>query len=161
MTHLLKTKIVVSDVDMTEHLGLHDTLECTFAEESFWTGANTGVRNGFRAWILGAIQAFGMLKGQRYAFFQSKDDQDQYLLFGVGIKDFSDMDETPLEMVPYIKPFTRKGGYLLEIRKREIGDPEEYHHELRHYVLPFLFAFDQMNNFALNKDLISFFTSHY
>ena len=51
--------------------------------------------------------------------------------------------------------------YLLEIRQREIGDPEQYQHELRHYVLPFLFGFDQVPNFVVNKDLITFFTSNY
>jgi hypothetical protein len=161
MTALLKTKIVASDVDMTEHLGLHDTLECGFTEQSFWGGANQGVKNGFRALILAVIQSFGMLKGQRYSFFQSQDDETQYLLFGVGIKDIADVENDPIEMVPYIKPFTRKGGYLLEIRQREISDPEQYGHELRHYVLPFLFAFDQIPNFEVSKDLITFFTSNY
>ena len=132
MTHLLKTKITLSDVDMTEHLGLHDTLECGFGDQAFWGGASDAVKNGFRAWILAVIQSFGMLKGQRYAFFQSQDDQNQYLLFGLGIKEISDSEDSPIEMVPYVKPFTRKGGYLLEIRQREIGDPEQYQHELRH-----------------------------
>jgi len=64
-------------------------------------------------------------------------------------------------MVPYIKPFTKKGTYLLEIRQRELSDPDQYAHELRHYVLPFLFAFDSMPNFHLSKELITFFTSNY
>ena len=101
------------------------------------------------------------MKGKRYAFFQSQDDQNQYLLFGLGLKEISGADESPIEMVPYAKPFTRKGGYLLEIRQREISDPEQYHHELRHYALPFLFGFDQVPNFNVNKELITFFTSNY
>ena len=160
MTQLLKTKIVPNETDMTEHLGLHDTLECGFGNKEFWTGANQGAKTGFRQWILAVIQSFGMLKGQRYAFFQAKDADEQYLLFGVGVSELPGSDQT-LSMVPYLKPFTRKAGYLLEIRKRELGDPDQYHHELRHYVLPFLFAFDQMQNFSLNKELISFFTSNY
>ena len=102
-----------------------------------------------------------MLKGRRYAFFQSKRDSDQYLLFGVGVTDLPDAKGLPLVMVPYVKPFTRKGGYLLEIRQREINDPEQYHHELRHYVLPFLFGFDQVPNFEVSTELITFFTSSY
>ncbi len=64
-------------------------------------------------------------------------------------------------MVPYIKPFTLKGGYLLEVRKQEIGDPDQYHHELRHYLLPFLFAFDKIPNFNVNVETITFFTTSY
>ena len=160
MTQLLKTKITVSDVDMTEHLGLHDTLEGGCSDQDFWSDANVRAKEGFRELVLTVIRSFGMLKGKRYSFFQSEDDKDQYLLFGVGIGDLGEEDE-PIEMIPYIKPFTRKGGYLLEVRKRDIGDPDQYYYELRHYVLPFLFAFDQIQNFNVSKDLITFFTSNY
>ncbi len=161
MTQLLKTKIAPNDTVMTEHLGLHDTLECGFGDTDFWQGAKEAAKVGFRQWILAVIQSFGMLKGQRYAFFQAKEGEEQYLLFGVGVAELPDSDTETMAMVPYLKPFTRKAGYLLEIRKRELGDPEQYYHELRHYVLPFLFAFDQMPNFSVNKETISFFTSNY
>lgn len=161
MTHLLKSKITLSDVDMTDHLGLHDTLEGGFVEEEFWESANEAVRRGFTQLVLSVIRSFGVLKGQRYAFFQSNEDEEQYLLFGVGIAELDGSDDGAIEMVPYMKPFTRKSGYLLEIRKRELGDPDQYFHELRHYVLPFLFAFDQIQNFAVSKDLMTFFTSGY
>ena len=42
-----------------------------------------------------------------------------------------------------------------------IGDAEAYHHELRHYTLPFLFAFEQMHKFRVRQELVSFFTSAY
>lgn len=161
MTQLLKTQINPSPQDMTEHLGLHDTLEGTFGNEDFWSGANIGVKSGFKKWVMQVVQSFGMLKGQRYAFFQSKESKNQFLLFGMGFATLPDSDDEPMEMVPYIKPFTLKAGYLLEIRNREMGDPEEYAHELRHYVLPFLFGFDQMREFKISKELISFFTSGY
>lgn len=160
MTELLKSKITASDVDMMEHLGLHDTLEGSFADEDFWLAANALAREGFRELILSIIRSFGMMKGKRYAFFQSQEDPDSYLLFGVGIGDLGEGDED-IEMIPYIKPFTRKGGYLLEIRKRDLGDPDQYYYELRHYVLPFLFAFDGIQNFQVKKELMSFFTSNY
>jgi hypothetical protein len=161
MTHLLKTEITLSELDMTERLGLHDTLECGYSNGDFWDGANTAARSGFRQFILTVIQSFGMLHGKRYAFFQSKSDKDQFLLFGVGINQLPEPDEDGLELIPYIKPFTRKSGYLLEIRHREIGDRDQYHHELRHYVLPFLFAFDQIPNFNVNSETITYFTSNY
>jgi len=107
------------------------------------------------------VQAFGMLKGQRHAFFQSEDHQEHYLLFGLGLSHLPETSDEPIRMVPYLKPFTRKGTYLLEIRRRDIGDAEKYHHELRHYTLPFLFAFDQMKQFEIRKELVSFFTSGY
>lgn len=161
MTQLLKTKIQLVDLDMTEHLGVHDTLEGEFKDTGFWRTANQNARAGFRQWVLSAVQAFGMLKGQRYAFFQSEDDRDQYLLFGLGVSALPTAPDQPIRMVPYIKPFTRKVGYLLEIRKRELTNQEEYHHELLHYVMPFLFAFDQMKDFKLSKDLLQFFNSRY
>jgi hypothetical protein len=160
-TQLLKTKIHLMDTDMSEHLGLHDTLEGQFKDGDFWKAANPNARTGFRQWVLGTVQAFGMLKGQRYAFFQSDDDQDQYLLFGLGVASLPATADEPMRMVPYVKPFTRKVGYLLEIRKRELSNQEAYHHELLHYVMPFLFAFDQMKDFKVGKDLLQFFNSRY
>lgn len=161
MTQLLKTEIAPSDMDMSERLGLHDTLECGFANDDFWNTANISARNGFQQLILTVIQSFGMLKGKRYAFFQSKSDKELFLLFGLGLGELPVGEEGPISMVPYIKPFTLKGGYLLEVRKHEIGDPDQYHSELRHYILPFLFAFDQIPNFNVNSETISFFTTNY
>jgi hypothetical protein len=161
MTHLLKTRIKLLDTDMTEHLGLHDTLEGDFQDAEFWKGANIAAKNGFKQWVLGVVQAFGMLRGQRYAFFQSEDNKEQYLLFGLGLPSLEGLKQEPVRLVTYIKPFTRKGTYLLEVRKRDIGETDEYHHEILHYTLPFVFAFDQMRDFKLNSELVSFFTSHY
>lgn len=161
LTSLLKGRIRPVDMDMSEHLGLHDTLEGEFRNEDFWTGANTAAKSGFLRWVMDVVQAFGMLKGQRHAFFQSQDDPQQYLLFGLGLSHLPENSADPIRMVPYLKPFTRKGTYLLEIRRRDIGDSEEYHHELRHYTLPFLFAFDKMKEFEIRKELVSFFTSTY
>jgi len=67
----------------------------------------------------------------------------------------------PLVMVPYMKPFTRKANYLLEVRKRDMGDTQAYYHELVHYVLPFLYAFDQMKEFKIGKELLIFFNTRY
>jgi hypothetical protein len=161
MTRLLKTKIKQVDLDMTEHLGLHDTLEGGFKDGDFWARANVAARNGFVQWVMDVVKAFGMLKGMRHAFFQSVDAPEHYLLFGLGLSHLPEASDEVIRMVPYLKPFTRKGQYLLEIRKRDIGDPEQYHHELCHYTLPFLFAFDQMEEFELRKELVSFFTSTY
>lgn len=161
MTQLVKAKISLSDLDMTDHLGMHDTLESTFKNEEFWRGANAAARRGFTQWILGAVQVFGLPKGRRYAFFQALEHKDIYLLFGMGMADFPASLDTPIEMRPYMKPFTRKAGYLLEIRARELRNPEEYKQELRHYVLPFLFAFDGMKNFKLIPELVSFFAGKY
>jgi hypothetical protein len=161
MTALLRTKIRPVDTDMTPHLSLHDTLEGEFKDPEFWKMSNSHVKSGFRQWVLAAIQAFGMLKGQRYAFFQSESDKDQYLLFGLGVSSIPTIPGAPIVMVPYIKPFARKAGYLLEIRKRELGDPKEYHHELMHYVMPFLYAFDQLKEFRVSRDLIQYFNGRY
>lgn len=162
MTALLKAKIKLVETDMSTHLGLHDTLEGNFRDEDFWKGANVSVKTAFIKWIMDVVQAHGMLRGQRYAFFQSENNKEQYLLFGLGISRLPNAtNNDPIRMVPYLKPFTRKGTYLLEIRKRDIGDAEEYYHELLHYTLPFLFAFDQMHNFNIRKELTSFFTSKY
>jgi len=160
MTELLKTKIKPVDMDMTENLGLHDTLEGDFREDDFWKPANAAAKRGFNEWVFSVIQAFGMLKGNRYAFFQN-EKSPMFLLFGMAVPSVDAIKEDSIRLVPYIKPFTMKGSYLLEIRKREIGDVDEYNHELRHYVLPFLFAFDGMRDFSLNKELVSFFTSNY
>jgi hypothetical protein len=161
LSQLVKYKIALSDMDMTEHLGVHDTLECEFQDPEFWKEASEAVRQGFRHWILGAVQAFGMLKGQRYACFQSQTDKDQFLLFGVGVSALPKEPGQPMVMVPYVKPFTRKANYLLEVRKREIGDAQSYHHELVHYVIPFLYAFDQMKDFRIAKELLVFFNTRY
>lgn len=161
MTHLLKTEINLSDIDMSGYLNLHDTLECGYNNEEFWGGANIRVRNGFRKWILTAIQCFAMMRGQRHAFFHSMDNEEQFLLFGLGLIKLPESEFDPVEMMPFIKPFTKKAGYLLEIHKRDFGDPDQYHHELRHAVLPFLFGFDQLRDFPVEKELITFFTSNY
>jgi len=161
LSQLVKHKIAMSDMDMTEHLGVHDTLECEYRDTVFWKDASQGVRHGFKHWILGTVQAFGMLKGLRYACFQSQSDKDQFLLFGVGVSALPKDPGQPMVMVPYLKPFTRKANYLLEVRKRDIGDNESYHHELVHYVLPFLYAFDQMKDFKIAKELLVFFNTRY
>jgi len=161
ISQLVKQKVVLCDTDMTEHLGVHDTLECEFRETAFWKDAHEAVRQGFRQWILGAVQAFGMLKGMRYATFQSQTDKDQFLLFGLGVSALPQAGGKPLVMVPYMKPFTRKANYLLEVRKRDMGDTQAYYHELVHYVLPFLYAFDQMKEFKIGKELLIFFNTRY
>jgi len=161
MTHLLKSKIKQVETDMSGQLGLHDTLEGEFRDQEFWRGVNVAGKTGFIRWVMDVVQAFGMLKGQRYAFFQSEDDKELYLLFGLGFTELPDGSTEPIRMIPYIKPFTRKGTYLLEIRKRDIGDSEQYYHELLHYTLPFVFAFDQMPDFNIRNELTSFFTSRY
>ena len=161
LSQLVKHKIALSDMDMTEHLGVHDTLECEFQDSVFWKDASEAVRQGFKHWILGAVQAFGMLRGLRYACFQSQTDKDQFLLFGVGVSTLPKDPGQPMVMVPYLKPFTRKANYLLEVRKREIGEAQAYHHELVHYVLPFLYAFDQMKDFKIAKELLVFFNTRY
>ena len=160
LTQLLKAQVALPDMDMSEHLSLHDTLEGNFHDEVFWDRANQGTRNGFRHWILGVIQSFGIPRGRRYVMAQRKDDDSQLLLFGMGVDTISE-DTQDLTLVPYIKPFTRKSGYLLEIRRRDLGTDEEYHQQLRHALMPFLFAFDQMRDFKVNRDLVSFFTSAY
>lgn len=162
MTQLLKAKVKLVETDMSTHLGLHDTLEGNFRDQEFWTGANVAVKTAFIKWIMDVVQAHGMLRGLRYAFFQSEEDKEHYLLFGLGISEMPNATNSdPIRMIPYIKPFTKKGTYLLEIRKRDIGDADSYFHELLHYTMPFLFAFDQMREFEIRKELTSFFTSKY
>lgn len=161
LSQLVKQKITLTDMDMTEQLGVHDTLECEFRDTAFWQSASQAVRDGFKLWILETVQAFGMLKGHRYACFQSQTDKDQYLLFGLGVSAMPAEIGKPMLMVPYLKPFTRKASYLLEIRKRDIGNADAYHHELVHYVIPFLFAFDQMKEFKVSKELLTWFNNRY
>ena len=91
---------------------------------------------------------------------QRKTDDSQLLLFGMGVDTLGE-DAASLTLVPYLKPFTRKSGYLLEIRRRDLGTDEEYHQQLRHAVMPFLYAFDQMRDFKVSRELVSFFTSAY
>lgn len=160
LTQLLKAEVALPEMDMSEHLGLHDTLEGKFHDEVFWDRANQGTKNGFRHWILGVIQSFGIPRGRRYVMAQRKTDDSQLLLFGMGVDTFGE-DPGTLTLVPYLKPFTRKSGYLLEIRRRDLGTDEEYHQQLRHAVMPFLYAFDQMRDFKVSRELVSFFTSAY
>ncbi len=161
MTQLLKGKIKLVETDMSAYLGLHDTLEANFKDEEFWSGANVAAKTSFIKWVMDVVQGFGMLRGQRYAFFQSESNNEQYMLFGLGLSHLPETSDEPVRMMPYLKPFTRKGTYLLEIRKRDIGDPESYYHELIHYTLPFLFAFDQMPEYNIRQELTSFFTTKY
>jgi hypothetical protein len=161
LSQLVKYKVALCDMDMSEQLGVHDTLECEFKETAFWGDASDAVRQSFRQWILGAVQAFGMIKGMRYACFQSQTDKDQFLLFGLGVSDLPRDVGQPIVMVPYLKPFTRKASYLLEVRKRDMGDTQAYYHELVHYVIPFLYAFDQMKEFKIGKELLNFFNTRY
>ena len=72
-----------------------------------------------------------------------------------------EVGEDPIRMVPYMKPFTRKAGYLLEIRQRSLAEPERYHAELRHYVLPFLFGFDQVPGLEVPRPLRDFINTAY
>jgi hypothetical protein len=161
LNQLAQHKIALTEIDMTEHLGVHDTLECQFLDMAFWQAASHTVRDGFRHWILGAVQAFGILKGHRFATFQSQTDKDQYLLFGLGISGMPTAPHQPIVMVPYLKPFTRKASYLLEIRRRDIGNLQAYYHELVHYVIPFLYAFNQMKDFKVSTELVEFFNNRY
>lgn len=161
MTTLLDSSIILSEREVSARLGVHDTLECNFSNDKFWTGANLATKKGFRSWILSVIHSFGMIKGQRFALFESKDFPGHYLLFGAGVPAIPENENEPFELVPYIKPLVEKEGELLEIRHREINDEKQYNYELSHYTLPFLFAFDKMPHFELAKELISFFTSKY
>ena len=161
VTKLLKAKIRPVDLDMSSYLGPHDTLEGEFKDAAFWKGCNVNARRNFVELVLAVVQSVGMLKGQRYSFFQSDADNELYLLFGLALPNVEDISEDPITMVPYIKPFTRKGTYLLEIRKRDINDPEEYYHELVHYTLPFIYGLDQMDEFKVGKELLAFFNTRY
>lgn len=161
LTRLLKGNVKLLDLDMADHLGIHDTLEGEFKAEEFWKGANVAVRNGFTRLILTVVQAFGMPHGNRYALLQSTEQPDTYMLFGVGLANLADIVEEPIHMVPYMKPFARKAGYLLEVRQRDIGDPQAYNHELVHYALPFIYALDAIQELEVSRELVSFFTSRY
>lgn len=161
MTQLLKSNIKISDLDMTAYLGLHDTLECTFKNESFWSSANIKAKKGFREWILLVLKSFAVIRGQRYVMFQSQTQKDMFLMFGVAVPSLDFDEDKEIEMIPYVKPFTSKSNYMLEIRNREIMDTEQYQHELRHYTLPFIFGIDSMPEYEVEKETISFFTSQY
>jgi hypothetical protein len=160
-TQLVKAGVRPLESDVTEHLGIHDTLEAQFQEEAFWQKANAAVRRGFKEWILRVVQGVGMVAGRRHAFFQSEAKQDCYLLAGLALPHLPGPEDTPIRLVPYLKPFTRKAGYLLEIRHRALSDAGAYHRELRHYTLPFLFGFDQAPGLEVPKPLRDFFNSPY
>jgi hypothetical protein len=158
---LLKARIRLRDDDLAEHLGIHDTLEGGFHDERFWAGANVKVKRGFNQWVLTLVQAFGMTEGRRYVFFQAESDESLHLLAGLGFPALPTVGEEPIRMVPYLKPFTRKSGYLLEIRQRNIGGIEEYHRSLMHYALPFLFALEQVEPLQPPAALRTFFMGRY
>lgn len=160
-TQLVKAGVRPLDTDISEYLGIHDTLEGDFHEEAFWEQANAAVKRGFCDWILQVIRAVGMVHGHRYAFFQSEADESCYLLFGLGLPRLPEPGDEPIRLIPYLKPFTRKGSYLLEVRKRALGDQVRYYKELRHYTLPFLFGFDQVDGLEVPKALRNHFNSHY
>jgi hypothetical protein len=160
-TRLVKAGVRPLDADVSEHLGIHDTLEGEFHDEVFWDRANAAVRRGFREWVLRVVQAVGMVNGHRYAFFQSEADAACLLVCGLGLPRLQVPEEGPLRMVPYLKPFTRKAGYLLEVRRRMLADPQAYHAELRHYTLPFLFGFGQVPELEVPRALRDFFNSGY
>lgn len=160
-TALVQSGVRPLDSDVSEHLGFHDTLEGTFRDDTFWAHANAAVRRGFTEWALRIVLAFGMVHGRRYAFFQSEAERDCFVLVGLGLPALPASPEEPLRLVPYIKPFTRKAGYLLEVRRRSVGDGEAYHRELVHYTLPFLFGFDQVEGMEVPKALRDFFNARY
>lgn len=161
MTQLLQSNVRLLDEDVSERLGLHDTLEAEFRNEAFWQRANVNARRGFVDWVLDVVRAFGIPQDRRYAFFRSEQDKSLHLLFGLGLPRMPELGEEPIRMVPYVKPFTRKSGYLLEIKRRSLGNEADYHHELLHYTLPFLFGFDRMPDFKVRDDLRTFFNSRY
>ena len=160
-TRLVQAGVRPLETDISEHLGLHDTLEGEFRDEIFWEHATVAVRRGFREWVLRVVWAVGMAHGQRYAFFQSEADPGAHLLCGLALTALPTADEEELQLVPYLKPFTRKAGYLLEVRRRNLSDVEPYHAELRHYTLPFLFGFDQVPALEVPKALREFFNVRY
>ena len=160
-TQLVKAGVRPLDTDVSQYMGIHDTLEAEFHEAAFWEKANSAVKRGFGEWVLQVVQAVGMPNGQRYAFFQSQADANIYLLCGLGLPKLPDPEDIPIRLVPYLKPFTRKAGYLLEIRKRALGDQAAYYRELRHYTLPFLFGCDQVSGLEVPRALRDFFNSAY
>ena len=151
----------VTDLDIVPYLGVHDTLEGEFHEEGFWDRANVAVRRNFNEWVLRVVQALGLVDGRRYALFQSQADPESYLLFGVGLPGLPNTEEPPIRLVPYLKPFTRRAGYLLEVRRRVLGDDAAYYRELRHYTLPFLFGFDRVRGLEVPKALRDYFNGAY
>jgi hypothetical protein len=160
-TRLVKAGVRPLDTDVSQYLGIHDTLEAEFHEEPFWEKANSAVKRGFHEWVLQVVRAVGMVNGQRYAFFQSEADESCYLLCGLGLPRLPEPGDAPIRLVPYLKPFTRKAGYLLEIRKRALGDQTAYFQELRHYTLPFLFGCDQVAGLEVPRALRNFVNSPY
>jgi len=161
-TQLVQAGVRPLDTDIHEHLGIHDTLEGEFKDEEFWRAANVRVKRDFNAWVLQVVQAVGMVNGHRFAFFQSEADEQCYLLCGLALPRLPEpADEGPIRMVPYLKPFTRKAGYLLEVRARALGERPAYYAELRHYTLPFLFGFDKVPALEVPKALRNFFNTHY
>ncbi len=160
-TQLVKAGVRPLDTDIHEHLGIHDTLEGEFRDEEFWRPANVRVKRDFNAWVLQVVQAVGMVNGQRFAFFQSEADEQCYLLCGLALPRLPETEEEPIRMVPYLKPFTRKAGYLLEVRARAVSERPAYYAELRHYTLPFLFGFDKVPALEVPKALRDFFNSRY
>jgi hypothetical protein len=160
-TQLVRAGVRPLDTDVVQYLGMHDTLEAEFREEPFWERANAAVRRGFHEWTLRVVRAVGMPNGLRYAFFQSEVDEACYLLCGLGLPRLPDPGGAPIRLLPYLKPFTRKAGYLLEIRKRALGDSNTYYQELRHYTLPFLFGCDQVRGLEVPRALRNFFNSQY
>lgn len=161
VTQLVKAGVRPLDEDVSQHLGVHDTLEGEFHNEAFWAGANVSVRRGFVRWVTDAVMAYGMAAGRRYVFCRSEHDTSLYLLLGLGLPAVPHAQEGPIELVPYAKPFTRKAGYLLEIRRRQVGGIEAYHHELIHYTLPFIYAFEHVPEVTVQPDLRNFFNSRY
>jgi hypothetical protein len=161
MGQLVSTKIHLLDGDVSEHLGLHDTLEGEFQDDTFWQGANAAARRGFRELVLHVVLQFGMPRERRYAMFQSDTDKSLYLLFGLGVAKLPTSDQEPITLIPYMKPFTRRSGYLLEIRRRAIADEDAYYKELVHYTLPFLVALDQLPTLSVNGELRTFFNNKY
>lgn len=153
--------ITVTDIDVTPYLGIHDTLEGAFREEGFWDIANAAAKRGFNEWVLKVVQAMALVDGRRYAMFQSQADPESYLLFGLGLPELPDAGADPIRLVPYLKPFTRKSGYLLEVRRRVLGDDAAYYGELRHYTLPFLFGFGRVPELEVPRALRDFFNRAY
>jgi hypothetical protein len=158
-TQLVQAGVKLLDSDVSEHLGIHDTLEGEFRAEDFWARANVAVKRSFNQWVLRIVQAAGMAEGRRYALFQSLADPESYLLAGLGLPELPLPGDEPIRMVPYLKPFARKAGYLLEVRHRTVGDRETYHEQLRHYALPFVFGFDRVPNLEVPRELRNFFQS--
>lgn len=161
VTQLVQAGVRLLESDVSEHLGIHDTLEGEFQDVEFWRDANAAVRRSFQEWVLRIVQAAGMVNGHRYAFFQAEADPNTHLLVGLGLPRIPAASDEAIRLVPYLKPFTRKAGYLLEIRHRTLKEPRAYYAELRHYTLPFLFGFDQVSGLEVPRALRDFFNARY